>query len=513
MDKALKPAGDHDAASPAELGAVALGLAAALGLMLSITGSWWLFTRFFWLDEIYTHTLVADPSPGHALAALAGGVETHPPALYLLLRPYTRLVRLAGFNDEAALRSFAVMTILLGLVGIYACLRRCFRPSGCLLAVLAAWCYPLVLEQAFNARFYGPWMAAAVWCAYFLVRTRVPGTVVARLMVAGCAVLVCTMHYFGVASLVLMVAGELLARWRAGLPLWPGLAATAAGPLALAACLPLLLGQSGALTETTWMPDVTLAGTLGLFRTFVEGYPFGWLALAAWLSVQGGRESFSPREKDSRPLFSLTALLGLPVIMVAFSWVVKPAYDSRYSFPAVAAVVAAAGWLGASCSRGLAIVLAIWLLILGVFGLDLHARQQERLWVSAPQHLIEELRQRTDHAPIIFELPWQFYVVYRYAPDLRPRCVLLDYETGEMPNRLPGEIFARDLARRYVAYYPEPRLIPWKAARRLRHFFLVSGEYGLKARPPVPGEPYPGFRIRPVGPGLLELTAGSETGE
>lgn len=490
-------------AAPLELGGVALVLVLVIAAQLSRTESWWLFERYFWLDEIYTHTLVADPSLSHALHALAGGVETHPPALYLLLRGYTRLV---GSTGEIALRSFALLSVLAGLVGIYACLRRCFAWWGCLAVVLGAWAHPLLLDQAFNARFYGPWLAAAVWCAFFLVRVRVPGRPGSQLALAGCAAIVCTLHYFGILSLLLIVGGELLARRHAGVPLLRGMVPVAAGPLALALCLPLLRSQHGALAETVWMAPIDLQGVLGLVRQFVEGYPFGWLALAAWLSVLLSPSNGRPGWGPLAVLAGVAALIGLPAIMVAFSYAVQPVYDPRYSFPAVAGVVALAGWLGGCCTRGWALILCAWLAVVGGLGLQREAQQAGNLWVALPRQLMAELR-HAEGAPILFELPWQLYVVYRYAPDLRSRCALLDDPTGELPGRLPAERFGLELGRCYSKFYPEPPTIPWPKARRLPRFFLVSGDYGLMAKEPLDDRSYPGFRVRPFAPGVYELTA------
>jgi hypothetical protein len=492
-----------------ELIAVGLALCLVIALQFLLTDSWWLFTRHFWLDEIYTNTLVTDPSAGHAFRALGSGVETHPPALYLLLRGYGALVHA---SDEIVLRSFALLAVVLGLVGIYGCLRYCFAAWASFAAVLALWCHPLVLDQAFNARFYGPWMAAAAWCAYLLVRQR-SGRFqwIAGLALAMCAALVCTIHYFGIISLALIAAAEVGARRRARLPL-AGLSWMVAGPLALAACLPLLRGQGHALTETTWMAPVTWKGAVGLFRAFVLDLPFGWLALAAWLSIALRKAARRDDYGSLDPLWGLTALVGLPVVMVVFSYLVQPAYDSRYCFPAVAGLAGAAAWICSYCSRGWTFGLCGWLVLVGAVTLDQTGQRAKALWVTVPDRLIAELRKDTDEAPIVFELPWQLYVVYRYAPDLRSRCVLLDYETGEIGNRLQGEIFARDLARRFSEFYAEPPAKRWADISRWRGFYLVPSDYGLAAKPPPVDAFYPGFHVTPVAPGVYRLTAANSEG-
>jgi hypothetical protein len=488
-----------------ELLTVALCLCVIIAAELQLTGTWWLFGRYFWLDEIYTNTLVSDPSLEHALRALASGVETHPPALYLLLRGYRALVHA---SDEVALRSFALLSVLVALVGIYACLRECFAASVCAAATLACWCHPLMIDQAFNARFYGPWLAAVVWCAYLLIRLRAGKfRLLFGVMLAGCALLVCTIHYFGVISLALVVAGEMLERRRAGIPL-RSMLWTVTGPLALAACLPLLRGQRQALTETTWMADITLSGAFGLLRSFVEGWPLGWLALAAWLSILWGPVPARARQRPFGALWGLSALLALPLIMIVISYIGQPVYDARYCFPAVAGLAGAAAWIGTFCARRWLLVLCAWLAMpLGSVALDQQARKDQALWVDVPRQLMAELREVPSDLPIVFELPWQLYVAYRYAPAVRSRCYLLDYETDEIGNRLRGEVFARDLARRFSSFYPEPPTKRWSDIRRWPRFYLVLSDYGLAQKAPPVDAFYPGYHVRCVAPGLCELTS------
>jgi hypothetical protein len=100
-------------ASPREIVVLAGALAALAGAQLLIAGAGSLFARHFWLDEIFTHTLVADPSLAHSMRALADGVETHPPAFYLLLRAFAVV---AG-TGEAALRAFVFLSTLVALLG------------------------------------------------------------------------------------------------------------------------------------------------------------------------------------------------------------------------------------------------------------------------------------------------------------------------------------------------------------------------------------------------------------
>lgn len=218
-------------------------------IQMSVAGSFYLLRRHLWYDEILTHTLVTDPDFGHALRGLASGVETHPPTLYAMLRLFTWAT---GGATEVTLRLFPFLCIGIAFWGIYLVLRRSFSPLPAFGAVLALWCHPLVVVQAFEARSYAPWLAGISWFTYLLGRCRRPRIgLVSRILLASSAAFVCLIHYFGVISVGLVTAFEILARRRAGAPLSAGLASVAVGPVALLACFPLLLRQRAAMSVPT----------------------------------------------------------------------------------------------------------------------------------------------------------------------------------------------------------------------------------------------------------------------
>lgn len=488
-------------ASARELAVAALGLLLLFASQLGLAQSFGLFTRHFWMDEIFTQTLVADASLGHLLQALSAGVETHPPALYLLLRGYTRLL---GSTSELALRSFAALAVGFALVGIYGCLRRSFERMASALAVLALGCHPYLINQAFNARFYGVWLAAAVWCAYLLVRLREPGRPATWLALAACAAVLCTVHYFGVVSLALLVGGELLARRWAGQPVQAGMVAVAAGPVALAACLPMLRSQSAGLPAGTWMDPTSVAVAVGLVRDYVRGLPTGWLVVAAWLSLLAAP---GPRIPNRGSLYGLTGLLLLPVLVLTFSFTVLPTHEPRYSFPAIAGLAPPLAWVAARCNRGWGLALGGLLFVLGTVTMRGYAQVIDSQEVLPVQRLIHDLRDRPDGAPLVFESPAQLFVVYHYAADLRARSRLLDFDQGEIGNVPSNRLFMRDLARHYADFYPEPPLARWAEVRRLSRFYLIPADFGAAGAPMVVDDFYPGFHVRPVAPQLYELTA------
>jgi hypothetical protein len=511
---------------------VALGLVLFLGLQLLLADAFYLFYRPFWLDELYTYTLVTDPDVGHSLEALAGGVETHPPTLYFLLRAYTFV---AG-TSETAFRSLAFLAMLLTLAGVYLTLRHTYALLPTLTAVLVLWCHPLVVQHAFEARFYGVWMAVVVWFAYFLARagTLTPSVGQAfqpdvganevrlesltyevgtprrnNLWLAVCAVLLCTIHYFGVITLGLIVAGELLARRQAGARRWPGMVAVLAGPVALAACVPLLLSQKGALTVTTWADPATPASAVEfLTRLFLLPpffYPIlvivGW-SLLAGLAARRHRPSDLVRFPARHA--GLTSLALLPLVLILFSFLVQPVLVSRYALPAVAGlapiVAAFAARLGWAGNLGFCVLLA------AISTLGLHTEvQEQRRREAHTQELVQAIRTTPTSVPVLFEVAHQLYVICHYEPELAARCYFLDFEEGQLKSVSRFRVFNRDLARRYASFYGQPRLLPWETARTMPGCYLVPDlEEGQKLSPEARHR-YPGFVLRQVENGLYKL--------
>jgi hypothetical protein len=492
---------------------ISIALTALIAGQLWITHSWTHFGRHFWLDEIYTHTLVTDPSLTHSLKALSGGAETHPPALYLLLRPVHAGVQLARrlvghdlagrFDDEVVLRAFALTCTILALLGLYACLRQCFAASVAFTAILALWSHPLIIEHAFDGRFYGPWLAAIVWYAYALARFREVGA--SRLwlvLIAVTGVLVTTLHYFGIISYVLVTGAEWWARRRLGVPAARGMLAASLGPLAFGLCLPMLVEQRSAISIGSWIEPIDWNRAVGFVSEVLLLPAAALLLIVAWLS----REESVTATTSQDELLGLAALLLMPFLLVGLSYVLQPVYWPRYAFPAIAGLAAPAAY---ALSRTRKLWLAVLVLaLIAVSSRELHRiasgwRQIDR----STDRLIADLHMKTRNDPIVFESQAQLYVVGHYAPALYSRSVLLDFERGEIGRSNNNRVFMRDLARRYAEFYPRPALLPWSQVRQWRHFFLVSANFGPNSTGMVVTGSYPGFRARPVAPELYELTA------
>jgi uncharacterized membrane protein len=236
------------AMSLAEAAAALLGLTLLAAAQLIAARCTDLLSHPLWLDEVITARLVNDPSFTHMFKALASGVDTQPPVFYLLVWP---IARVAGSLDNVALRAISLGSVLLGMVGAYAICRRYFGRTASAIAMLALWAHPMVIDQAFQARFYGPWLALTIWFCYLQLgadgETRAHR--VARWIIA---ILAATMHYFGAISVGLIMLTDLLVHRRFK-RIIPGIAALAA----ILLCAVLVFQQRRGLSVPTWIEPLS----------------------------------------------------------------------------------------------------------------------------------------------------------------------------------------------------------------------------------------------------------------
>jgi hypothetical protein len=482
-----------------EATAAAAGLLALILLQVAATDSTYVLHKYFWTDELCTLALLTDPSPVHAFRALQGSVDINPPGLHILLLGYTKL---AGSTSEVTLRSFALLSMVAGLVGIYAILRNTYSVLVSIAAVLAVWSHPLVLDHAFEVRYYGPWLAAAVWFCFLLGRagSKSPGPL--GLVALGLtSFFLCTIHYFGIVTLLIIAA--LTAYWqRERAPSWEVLGAIAIGPIATTAAIVFLLPfQRAVTTVSTWIPDPTIAEVVDFGTTVLLPLHLGAVVILAWparLTAKPGQtEDVAPPIRISPSLIGLTSLVLLVPILVLFSYAVQPVLISRYGLPAVAALSPAVAYVICRMSKGWVVLLIAFLLATSAFQLRQRAVRAQGD-DHARQLLIEDIRERTGDSPVIFEAPHQLNVVWHYAADLRGRVFLLDFEKGELGSDVSSfRIWARDLAKQFVAFYDGPALVPWSKVKEERTVYLIPHAQAY-SRELAADRRYPGFTLKPV---------------
>jgi hypothetical protein len=463
----------------------------------------YLFQRNFWVDELHTFALVSDPDFGHSMEALANCVDGSPPTFHVLLRGFTALT---GGPSETTHRGFAFTCVLLALAGLYTHLRQVFTRAVSFTAVLAVWNHPLVLHNAFEARYYAPWLAALAWFAFFFCRARVHPRPLNSLLLAACAVLVCTVHYFGIFTLVLVTAFELLVHRPGRLARWTGLAAVSLGVLALVASTPFYLGQSAGLSRPTWIEARDLKGTVQFILAALDP---GYLSAVVLVALLGAVVGPVPRSKprsgalDPRPLAGLTGVVFLPFVVIAFSIVVQPSLEDRYATTAALGLGAAVAWVLARVHWVWLAGLCLLLVTVGAYRLELE-RKGYREVDDYTTALITAIREHTGKGPVVFETIHQLFVVCHYAPDLADRCYKLDFEEEDIPAD-DGRLIDRDLARRFAECYSKPGLLKWDDLLRLpKKFFVPDADFPQMSESERE-DLYPGWQLTDIDGGLFRL--------
>jgi len=477
----------------AELAIVAVVAAVLILTQLLVVNGWLLVYRPLWFDECLTWYLASDPSAAHAMAALRGGVDTNTPALYLLLRPWGAVL---GFGP-GSLRWFSLVCMVLAVTAVYAVVRRFASPWLAAAAALAVWGHPVVIAQAFEARFYAPLMAAAV-CLAWVMGARPSWR--QRSGVAAASVLVCTLHYFGIVAWGLVVAGYLLVgrrgRWKA---VWPALA----GPVALAACVPFYFGQRAALSVGTWMGPLDRAMVWGFVR---ELAPATWTAVVVGMIVTGRMLGRPAKDLETPANAAAGALVLVPLALLLISGLLQPVMQAKYAIAFVpGAVVLAAVAVRGLRGRGGAVVCAVACLAMAGLGTWSMSKLLEvQAAVAFRWAVIDaDVREHGGGRPVVVEDPLDLFPLCRADPDLTPLCVYLDFDPAAAAWRpSPKAVFGRDMAHHILRFYPGPRVAGEGEARRYSSLLYVPA----LERPRGVGEVFAGYGVKKISPWVLELS-------
>jgi len=323
---------------------------ALLGCAVSVWNI--LLTRPLWLDEVHTLIVAERPTAALVLSDLTGGVDTAPGLMHLLMWSIGRVVSLS----PVVLHLVPLVAVWLGHVFLFAALRRRFGVIASSAGTLAVLTTLLVVQMTYEARFYGLWLMFAAGFACAIGREPSRGR---DLLVGVFAILLCTIHWFGVISLGIMCVAVMTVHWRTWRVGLRAIVPAAAGIIALLFTIPVLLGQRAAVTAPTWIPAPNSGQIWEMTRTFyVALVPvLAVLILLAQrlrpradsrdLTAEGreltaesreprpdGRE---PRALWNRSIVALASLALMPVAMYMVSVVLQPSLLDRYSTVALLA--------------------------------------------------------------------------------------------------------------------------------------------------------------------------------
>jgi hypothetical protein len=500
--------------APRELVGATVLLAIVMIAQLAAAHAFQLFARPFWFDEWVTHLIASDPDPSRAARALSSAIDNNTPILFVLMRAVGWF---GSTSPEVAYRCFSFVTVFAGLIGLYLALRQSFTAVVAWTAVLSVWTHPLVLDHAFEARYYGPMFSGAIWFAYLLGRTAQSPSRSIRVVAALAGVFLCTIHYLGVGCMALIVGVELLRR-RGTKAITDVLTVSAPGLIALAACMPLLAAQRRALPLSTFLPRPSVGLTWEYLKDLLLPVHLAAVAVLPGIAIIGAEVGLRHRDATTETaprldrVAGLASLLLYPVVLIVFSFVVQGVLLVRYALPALAGIGPAVGFVSSGLSRVWLAALCAFFLLSGTRTLRI-MEEQELYSEQEMGKLLDALRRDTGDAPITFEIHMPHDLAY-YAPDLAPRIYYLGGETPFFKSpeiQTPyysyspaGTIWCRSWAQRYASIYGQIQVMPWEKLRRLPRRFIVVGTDPIESFDP-PIQEYPGFTLRHVERSLYEL--------
>jgi uncharacterized membrane protein len=441
-----------------------------------------LFDGPFQLDECLTASIVSDTNIGHSIDAVRHGVDTNPPVYHLILRAFWMGVQKAAphLSIRIGLRGFSLLCTWLALVGAYIILRKGFGKAAAFVAALAIWAHPVVVEQSTDARFYGPLLFATV---LMLLALQIRGSGIIRgVIVALCAMLLCTLHYFGILMLGSLVLAMLLVDEAPIVSRIIRVLPTVLGPLALLPFIPFIRAQAQGLTVRTWVDPFTFHTA----RDFALGVlcPLPLLiALAIWAmgKLLGCKSRTMSEVNLPRQRFATVPLLFIalvPAIIIAFSATVQSALIPRY---AVASGLVLAGFVALLAQNRSATLLVLLAIALSGYSvLELHSASASRAGdmvqlVSQRDELIGE----TPPLPIAFADRAGATQLQFFAPDLLPRISLID-------QRQPGvdlrnfRLYEIEMVGKVSPYYTTPPLVTPAQLAAMGRFHLIANSDDMK---------------------------------
>ncbi|MCA9033924.1 MAG: glycosyltransferase family 39 protein [Planctomycetaceae bacterium] len=425
------------------------------GMIWFMSGSLDLLTRSFWMDEVHTWLLVNDSDPIHAFQALRHGVDFNPPAYYLAART---LRLLPGNLTELRLRLFSAGLMLLALSGCYLILRRRVSFLSAAIAMLLVSGHPVVIHQCFEARFYAMWMACLVWLVWILDRSdrRLSrGEFIGSLILG---VLVCTCHYFGIISVLLVTTFQIHkargTRNRDG-RMRQLLVLVAVSLASVGLCLPLLMGQREALSCATWVSAPTVDTSIAFLQSLLlPSVLMGLVFLAVLSNLKTDR--LFPASLDAA---GLVPLCLMPVALLVMSWTLQPTMVLRYGIAGAFGLAPVYSGLISRISPILRNVLLLTVIGWCVMS-SKHCTEQ---WTAAERRHIAVERFADEQPPdrlIVMEDRIDWMPLIHRRPDLSGRCRLIDFDESQLPVPSCLRIVQRDVGRQVARWYPGMQLQP-----------------------------------------------------
>ena len=381
-----------------ELGWFLAAFMAAIAAILAMGGSA-LWLRQPWLDERCCTLYAIDASnPIQVVTNVVHG-DVAPPLLHLIIWAVTRVTGTA----IPVLRSIPLVGMGGAFLFVYLALRRRFGVGASAAGVLSLATQGLIVEHAFEIRFYGFWV---MFCAMYAWSLEIDAGRPSRrrdIAVAALSVGVCLIHWFGIISLGGMALAVVLAhrhRWRQRLRL---VAPGVAGISMLVLLIPLFVTQvRSAGSSVYWIPPLNLGQIEETVVAFLA-FPVLVLAIALvaqrlpWANAAPARALLDP---------SLIALIGgiaMPVALVLISAVAKPVVWPRYGIVGVLALAPVVALGVETLPRLHRMVVIGALLVIAGFRVNREARTKATFKGAVDAFQGQLLALRQTGVPIVFQ--------------------------------------------------------------------------------------------------------------
>jgi hypothetical protein len=361
--------------------------------------------RRFWFDEIFTVYLAALPTSASLIASLRAGADLVPPLFHLV----TRLCSVFPGGVQFTVRLPALIGFGVFCASLFLFVnRRCGLTCG-----IAAMLVPIATgatRYAIEARPYGLVLgcfgvALVCWQAAAEGRRR-PASLIGLALAVAAAV---SFHYYAILILVPIGLGELARLIRNRHLDFGVIAATATGPLALLAHLPLF-ALSKPYSHNAWAAPnwqaladcfITLTGPTVLVCLVV--------GLGYFVSPLSKRSGAGDIGHPTHEWAAVAGFASLPFLVYAVGVISTGNFVGRYALGAVAGIAIALAFLirgGPRLARFVVVALAAAAALNAIGWLGLHAEPAGRLLLNrAPANL-----------PVVSGNPFDFLDLSYYNP-------------------------------------------------------------------------------------------------
>jgi hypothetical protein len=451
--------------------------------------------RWMWMDELLSHQLAADPSWWHMIVALGDQVDTSPPLYFSLAWLWSAVFGASPLS----LRLFSALGFAVAVLLGWRLVRRRFgfwSASLCLPWVFLG--SDVLYEQNVQARFYGLFLALAVWAVErcdALIREQRPDKRLLLTNAAAHAGLI-LVHPFGLVYSGALLAGVLLwdllqRRWRVRLRVYGS----------------FVLG---------WAPFFMWLGPF--LRQLEVGEPCFWLPVPEWGWMHGGMTlglelgwpllavaaavvlAWLDRRIENAPpdglavaagrlhllLLGIVLAFGVPLVAWLWSQIGRPVFLDRYMLPGllgwVLILALPAGRVDAVWPQGAGAPAAgrWWrrgrqAVVLALVGLAL-AIPVWRAWHEDPKPVPGrgELVGLPD-LPVAVESPHEYLPRRFYHPEA-PYVFILDWEAAMQPGGLANSTVDYKVMAAIKRHYPEHAIVSGERFLAEHDRFLLLDE-------------------------------------